>query len=545
MRGAALGAAVGVVALAVTAAGCASTPHYVPPAHTYYVAADGNDASDGTAPDSAWRTLERAERTKLEPGDRLLLEGGTRFRGSVTVGRDEAGDAARPVVIGSFGTGRATVVSVAEPAVSVHDTSGVQVRDLLLRGSRASRAHDAGVNLYSDLRDGSRPAGITVSGVDVSGFRVGLAVGASPHGVGFRDVTVRQSVLHGNKDAGLLTYGPDYKPARDVYAHEDLTLDSVAAYGNQGDPTAHDRHTGDGIVVGSVRGATLRHVDAHDNGARAASDAPEGPVGVWTYDATRVVIEESVSYRNHTGSTVDGAGFGLDSNVSHSALRRNLAFDNDGPGFYAYQRWQNGAHAHNTISHNISADDGRALPEHGALAVYGTDIHELAVVQNTVLLSLSPAGPGPALRLQPGEHGVAVRNNLFVTEGVPLVFADPGLTRSDVVLQGNDYRSVEGGWQVGWGADTYGSLTAWREGTGQEMAGGQATGLDVDPCLAGGALPAILSVADAPRTIPYCPALAAQGVELPLPDQAPAAGSVDYFGRTVTTPPQVGAVIPR
>ncbi|WP_338693278.1 right-handed parallel beta-helix repeat-containing protein [Streptomyces sp. Q6] len=545
MRGAAVATAVGMVGLAVMTTGCSGTPHYVPPAHTYYVAADGDDTADGTAPDSAWRTLDRADRTKLRPGDRLLLEGGARFRGTVTVGRDEAGDPGRPVVIGSFGSGRAVVTSAAEPAVSVHDTGGVQIRDLVLRGAPASRAHDAGVNLYSDLQSGARPSGITVSGVDVSGFRVGLAVGASRHGVGFRDVTVSQASLHGNKDIGLLTYGPDFKPARAAYAHENLTLDSVAAYGNPGDPNAHDRHTGDGIVVGSVRGATVRHVDAHDNGARAASDAPEGPVGVWAYDATRVVIEESVSYRNHTGSTVDGAGFGLDSNVSDSALRRNLAFDNDGPGFYAYQRWTNGAHARNTISHNISAGDGRALPEHGAVAVYGTDIHDLAVVQNTVLLSRSPAGTGPALRLQTGEHGVVVRNNLFVTEGVPLVLADRGLTRSDVVLQGNDYRSADGDWQVSWGTESYGSLAAWREATGQETAGGKATGLDVDPCLAGGALPEIRSVADASRTVPTCPALAGKGVEPPLPGGVPAVGPVDYFGHTVAAPPQVGAVVPR
>ncbi|WP_428956759.1 right-handed parallel beta-helix repeat-containing protein [Streptomyces sp. cg35] len=533
------------VGLALAATGCAATPHYVPPAHTYYVAADGDDSDDGTSADTAWRTLARAERTALRPGDRLLLEGGARFRGTVTVGPGEAGDPQRPVVLGSFGTGRAVVDSAARPAVTVHNTGGVEMRDLVLRGSGASRAHDAGVNVYSDLRSGPRPAGVTVSGVDVSGFRVGLAIGASGDGIGFREVTVRRSTLHGNKDIGLLTWGPDYTPARAAYAHEDVTVDSVVAYGNPGDPTAHDRHTGDGVVIGAVRGATLRHVVAHDNGTRAAADAPEGPVGVWAYDSTRVLIEQSVAYRNHTGSSVDGAGFGLDSNVSDSALRRNLAFDNDGPGFYAYQRWVNGAHTRNTISHNISADDGRSLPGHGAIAVYGEDIRQLAVVQNTVLLSRSSAGAGPALRLQSGERDVVVRNNLLVTENTPFIVADPGLTASNVALQGNNYRSVDGGWQVRWGEESYGSLAAWRAGSGQEQAGVRATGLDVDPCLTGGPLPAIRSADDAPRTVPECAALAGKGVETPLPGGVPDVGAVDYFGRTVGTPPQVGAAVPR
>ncbi|WP_372351615.1 right-handed parallel beta-helix repeat-containing protein [Streptomyces sp. KL116D] len=542
MRGAALAVTVG---LTVVAAGCAATPHYVPPAHTYYVARDGDDGAAGTSPGTAWRTLDRADRAGLAPGDRLLLEGGARFEGSVTVGPKDAGDAGRPVVLGSFGTGRATIDSPAGPAVSVYDTGGVQVRDLALRGSGTSRARDAGLNLYSDLDGGGRPAGVTVSDVDVAGFRVGVAVGASAHGVGFRDVAVRRAVLHGNTDAGFLAYGPDFKPARPVYAHADLTLDSVTAYGNPGDPRAHDRHTGDGIVVGSVRGATLRHVAAHDNGARAASDAPEGPVGVWAYDATGVVVEHSLAYRNHTGSAVDGAGFGLDSNVSESALRGNLAFDNDGPGFYAYQRWVNGAHLRNTISHNITVDDGRALPGHGAIAVYGQDIRDLAVVQNTVVLSRSPAGSGPALRLQSGERGVVVRNNLLVTGDVPLVVADPGLGPSNVTLQGNNYRSAKGDWQVRWGAERYGSLAAWQAATGQEMHGGGAVGLDVDPCLAGGALPRIGSPDDAPRVVPTCDALAGQGVDLPLPHGAPPAGGADWFGRSFDAAPQVGGVVPR
>lgn len=41
----------------------------------YYVSPRGNDANAGTRA-KPWRTLERARRAALKPGDRLLLEGG-------------------------------------------------------------------------------------------------------------------------------------------------------------------------------------------------------------------------------------------------------------------------------------------------------------------------------------------------------------------------------------------------------------------------------------------------------------------------------------
>nr|WP_223206250.1 right-handed parallel beta-helix repeat-containing protein [Streptomyces xanthii] len=534
-----------VLGLALLAVGCVATPHYVPPTHTYYLSPDGDDDAAGTSPDTAWRTPARADHVGLVPGDRLLLKGGAHFHGALTVGPREAGDPGRPVVIGSYGTGRATLSSSDAPAVSVRNTGGLEIRGLILRGSGSARKHDPGILLYSDLRNGDRPSGIRIRDVDVAGFRIGVAIGASSHGVGFSEVTVDRTLLHSNKDAGFLSYGPDFKPQAAAYAHRGLTLTDVAAYDNTGDPRAHDRHTGDGIVVGAVRGATLRHVEAHDNGGRAADDAPEGPAGVWAYDSTQVVVEHSAAYRNHTGSSVDGAGFGLDSNVSDSALRRNLAFGNDGPGFYTYQRWENGGHTRNTISDNISADDGRGLPQLGSIAVYGIDLRELAVVRNTVLVSRAPKGPGPALRIQPGEHGVQIRDNLFVTAGAPIVMGDADLKPANVVLQGNAYRAAHGTWQVRWGEHTYDSLASWRAADGQESVEGHPTGLTVDPCLKGGPLPRIRSVADADLATPTCTSLAGEGLALPLPAGAPQPGDADYFGRTPSGGPQVGAVVPR
>jgi hypothetical protein len=46
---------------------------------TYYVSAAGNDAYAGTSPQSAWRSIARVNAVDLNPGDRILFEGGRTF----------------------------------------------------------------------------------------------------------------------------------------------------------------------------------------------------------------------------------------------------------------------------------------------------------------------------------------------------------------------------------------------------------------------------------------------------------------------------------
>src|SRR3954452_3691742 len=48
-------------------------------AATFYVAEAGNDAADGHTPQTAWRSVGRANKQDFEPGDQLLFEGGKTF----------------------------------------------------------------------------------------------------------------------------------------------------------------------------------------------------------------------------------------------------------------------------------------------------------------------------------------------------------------------------------------------------------------------------------------------------------------------------------
>jgi hypothetical protein len=418
----------------------------------------------------------------------------------------------------------------------------VEIRDLAIAGGNGAYTGQGGVHVYNDRPDGRKLRHVSIAGVEVSGFRIGILIGSVSWLTGFREVRITDSVLRDNKDIGLLTYGP--QPVADAvpgYAHEDVVVSGVRAHHNAGDPRAHDRHTGNGIVLGSVRGGRIQGSSAHDNGARASAEAGEGPVGIWSYDSTGLTMEHNRSYRNHTGSGVDGAGFGLDSNVSDSTLQYNLAFGNDGPGFHAYTSKTNDAHHGNVFRFNISSNDGRKRPETGGLDVHGKSVNSLQVYNNTVVMT-DTVRPGPVVRLLAGARDVTFRNNLLVTDGSLLVMTDAAFPAGQVLWQGNDYYATSGRPTVQWADKTYSGLAQWRSATGQEMTDGRRTGFEADPCFRGGRAPVVRKAGDATLLVPVCGAVADRGLDLRSLFGTEAGGR-DYFGEALGRTMPIGAAL--
>lgn len=452
---------------------------------TFYVSATGSDTANGLSPTTAWRSLDRASRAVLAPGDRLLLQGGARFPGMLHLDAADAGDPLRPVVIGSYGTGRASITAAGTTGIFVHATAGVVVQDLVLRGDAAALRSAAGIGFYNDLAGDRKLAHVRVRRVDVAGFRNGVMIGGGAGSSGYRDVRVESSLLHHNMASGLLTYGPRFDAARPTYAHEGVVVANVSAYRNAGDPLETVRNSGSGIVLGSVRGGTVTGSVAHSNGA--LSKAPEGPVGIWTYDSHGVVIQDNVSHSNRTGGPADGGGFDLDQNVSGSVLQNNLSYGNDGPGLLAWTAQANGAHRGNTIRFNISQGDARRSPAYGAITLGGR-LNDLSVHSNTVVALPNGTVQPPVVKLMSiaGATRVVLRNNVLVSARAGALVASPAVPTSSVLLQGNAYSgtlpSGAPGWRISWGSTSHGSLTSWRR-TGQELLAGRPTGLAGDPGL--------------------------------------------------------------
>ncbi len=416
---------------------------------TYYLSPSGNDSADGTSPQTAWRTLSRANSAILRPGDRLLLQGGHRFSGQLRLGPKDAGNRRRPVYIGSYGTGRAVIVGTEAAGIVVVDTAGVSIAHVILVGTHRAGPASVGIQLYSGLPANHHLDHVVINGVDVSGFGTGISMGAAHQAAGFRDVWISDSALHDNVSAGLASYGPKFDAAAPSYAHADVHISRIQAFGNRGDPANASKNTGNGIVLGSVRGASITWSTAHGNGG--ANGAPhEGPIGIWAYDCTGVVIEHSLSYGNQTASRRDGGGFGLDQNTSNSVLQYNLAYGNAGAGFQVYSPKER-ASLGNIVRFNISSGDALETINAAGIIVSGR-VLDTAVYQNTVVMGDRSAGPHAALWLGKSVSGVTVRNNIFMmTSPAVIVVAQDALRPSAALLQGNDYFTTASPWTVLWG----------------------------------------------------------------------------------------------
>ncbi|MGW4049898.1 right-handed parallel beta-helix repeat-containing protein [Streptomyces sp. NPDC004779] len=514
--------------------------------YTFFVSPDGDDRNDGMSPEKPWRTLDHADGARFQPGDRLRLKGGERFRGSLALGAEEAGSPTRPVVIDSYGTGRATIAPRGTSGITVHDTAGVEIRNIALVGDRKALREGVGIAFRNRLRDTRRLDHVRIAGVEARGFQNGISVGTEKDAVaGYGDVRITDVSVHHNLEAGLVFYGPAFTPDRPTYAHAGVRIERVKAFSNAGDPTSVERNTGSGITLGSVQQATVTHSVAHDNGTRSAATAEEGPEGIWVYDSTRVVLERNRSHHNRTGSRVDGGGFGLDNNVSSSVMQYNLAYGNDGPGFLVYSGQPTGAHRNNVVRFNMSWDDARKLPEYGGIVAYGTRMQNLDIYHNTVVMrtkglpsALAAGIRPPALRLRDGMRDVRVHNNIFATDGGPLVQAESAYGPRTLRLQGNDYYS-SGPWALSWGPRRFASLDEWRAVSRQEMLDGLATGSTDDPCLDGMAA-SIGDRAGAGNLAPRCRDEVPVGLGPEALGVDP--GPVDFFGNRVPKALTVGAV---
>lgn len=434
--------------------------------HDFYLSNSGDDGADGRTPGTAWRTLERLARQTLEPGVRVLLAGGDTFEGTLRLGASDAGDATRPVWIGSYGTGRAVVAAGAGPGVLIQDTGGVRVGDLTIAGTGGGAAD--GVTVYTG-RPATHPSGIVVEDLEVSGFRNGVSIGATRSDSGFHGVQVRRVVARDNRESGVTTYGPAFDAVTPVYVNTDITVSEVVAYRNLGDPAAQV-NTGNGIVLGSVSGGRVAGSVAYENGAQSV--APEGPYGIWTYDSTGVVIERNISHHNHTGGA-DGGGFDLDQNTSHCVLQHNLSYANDGPGYLLFSNAANRANTGNVVRFNSSVDDGRRGDFYGGITIMGglsgpasaTGVFNAQVYGNAVTVGRSPAKTPPVVRIAGTLGGVVVYDNVFTAYDDAELIQAENFTVEGIALRDNTYHSPSP--VVGWAGNRYATTADWHSATGQ------------------------------------------------------------------------------
>jgi hypothetical protein len=478
-----------VPALAGSGSAVAATTYTC--AQTSYVDPAGNDANSGQTSSAAWRTLARVSAATLPAGTCVRLKSGAVFTGTLSLAADDVNDRTRPVVVTTSGADKAWISSGTSAGVTISNTGGVIVDNLGIYGSGYSKNKTDGIAIRTDQPGGIHYPGITVQGVDVSGYGgSGISIAGAPKDgskSGFSDVTIASTLAHDNGDAGIQSYGNS--PSSPGFAHANVLIDHVKVYGNVGISTK-GANSGSGIVLGNVDGATVQYSVAYANGARNGY-AAAGPVGIWAWDANNVVIAHNESYGNSSGTAADGDGFDLDGGVTNSVMEYNYSHDNAGAGFLVYQ--YNGARTQsgNVVRYNISQNDARRST-HGALnagASTGAVTGTVDFYGNTVYVSPAGTAKPAGIRAWSGTASARFFNNIvYATQGVPLVSVEKGAAAT---FQGNDWWTAGSAFAVYVGgsnysdtqATKYSSLTAWSTATGAESASGHLVGKSVDPLL--------------------------------------------------------------
>jgi hypothetical protein len=415
-------------------------------------------------------------------GDAVLFAGGASFAGPVRFDAGDASSAAAPIIVGSFGEGRATIAAGNDDGLSFFNTAGFHVSDLIVVGSGQSPATFNGIEFEADRSGDVKLAHVRISDVEVSGFGgYGITVGGRAGKSGFADVHIEYADVHHNTLGGIETHG-EFSSTATGYANRDVYVGHCTVHHNPGYAGSRN-HSGDGIVLSDVDGVLIERNVAYENGAQNTHVG--GPVGIWVWDVNAAVIQHNESHHNRTNSTADGGGFDFDGGVTNSVMQYNYSHDNEGAGYGIYQFQGARPFHHNVVRYNVSANDARK-GQYGAIDFWNgngqSGIRDVDVYNNTVHVTPSPGASPKALRFISGTTSVRLRNNIFQTTG-GVTIAEIQAKHTGLVFQGNDYWSSGAPFRLKDFTRTYDSVAYWSSRTGKERIGTTTVGRQVDPML--------------------------------------------------------------
>ena len=455
-------------------------------AAAFFVSPRGNDDGSGASPAEAWRTIDRVnqhiQKYGLRAGDSIRFRGGARFMGHLVIDSCLGGNESQPVLISSYGRGRATLLSASETGILVRETPWVTVSNLTLE---ASEGNDGDGIRFDRNREGStRLAGLTICGCSVTGFAWhGIMVDALQHTNGFEKIRIEDCVARKNRHAGIMVYGGN-PTGRIGHPHSDVVIRRCLAADNPGDPDLLQHHSGSGIFVDGVDSGEVTDCVAACNGAECRSDRG-GPVGIWAHASRRIVIARCESFGNQS-SLRDGGGFDLDGGCEDSVMRGNFSHDNHGPGFLVYT-YQGAPYSDRgcRVMENISIHDGQRGTGYAGIQIGaegGCLILDLEVSRNTVI---APAGSVGAMRISGHNIHANVRSNLVVAPDHGVLVAVSGY-KHNILFEGNRYWRTDGvpvflvdsQWPVS-------SLELWKNSTGPETRFSARSEVVVNPKLKG------------------------------------------------------------
>jgi len=187
-------------------------------AATYYVDAErGNDTNNGTAPTTAWKSVDKLNHAKFLPGDTIVFRRGQIWREQLNL--QSSGEAQRPITIDAYGEGNAPEITGADLVPAANWTAcescgpniwqatvGTQPNVVLLAGTKATkRASTGDVKNQNEWNWSGGTLYVYAEGEPKKAFtKSGVEIGVRPIGVnltGLSYITVRNLRVSGANGA--------------------------------------------------------------------------------------------------------------------------------------------------------------------------------------------------------------------------------------------------------------------------------------------------------------------------------------------------------
>lgn len=445
-----------------------------------YLSNSGSDLNAGDHPSVPLATFARPNARTFMPGDTLFLEGGSTIAGNLYLSSEDGGDEANPVVITSYGTGTATILSPLFTAIYIEDTDGIVITNLELSSPQPSNLFHIGVFIYHSDPSLSNLAGFRLSQLDIHGFNIGISVGGESSIMGFKDGEISHCHIHNCQEAGIFTWGgysqfSDGLPHKNWWIHHNL----VEQIPGLADPT---RHSGNGIMISRMDSCVIEYNEVRFCGMNNLHCG--GPVGLWAFQASHVLIQYNESHHNSNGQGCDGGGFDFDGGVTNSVMQYNYSHDNDGAGFLVAQYAYAPPMENLTIRYNISENDGEE-EGYGGITVWTSEIGDYPTINNVFIYNntiySSASSTSTAASIWNDDYvNVVFLNNIFLTENNPLleIEAEEGWT-----FLRNHYHSYSGDFLIKDNGKSHQNLLSWIKDSGAETMGNAYTGNEGDPLL--------------------------------------------------------------
>jgi hypothetical protein len=449
---------------------------------TLYVDRDGSDSNPGT-PDRPLRTLQALTRRIWSPGDAVYLRGGETFTGPLQL--PGQGTDSKPIVIGAYGAGRATITAAGDALFFGYNQGGFQFQDLDLRPPFPGAAA-AGILFYTDSPVGTRYAAITIKNCDLRGFTgAGIKIGSSePSTPGWSRVRVENTRSSANGE-GMAVYGCD-TPAPRAYCIGALQVFHCEFAANRGT----------GLSISGVSSGLVEYSSFHDN---------QRIGGCWTWAARGVVIQHCIAYGNRRNGDNDGFGFDLDGGSIGCSIQFCLSYENDTAGFAIFDYPNSADTSGDTIRYCISENDVRSDKEGAAFEINSwanTPIRNSYIYNcaawltshggRSICAGFMGIGRQSAYGWQSGAvTGCGFWDNIIYLAGagsdLAHIYCQPGAdTPQEISYAGNDYASARNRPpRILTDRALFTNLPDWRRYTGQERLktprGYIDTGLAADP----------------------------------------------------------------